>query len=535
MKRFVSVLFIVALSLPLVAQVNRELSKQANKFGQALYYIDHFYLDTVNASKAVDAAIAATLKQLDPHSSYISKEDVEAMNEPLEAEFEGIGVEFAIINDTLTVQAPVAGGPSEKVGIHAGDKIVLVDGENIAGVQITNEKVYKYLRGKKGTKVQLGIVRRGVKEVLNFTVVRDKIPLHSVDAVYEPEKGCLYIKLSRFAATSYDEIMAAFEQHKGINSVILDLRGNAGGYLHIAIAIANEFLLLDQLIVYTEGRNVNSIKEFADGKGVFQKGPLVVLVDENSASASEIVSGAIQDQDRGVVVGRRTFGKGLVQQMLPLSDGSQLRLTVARYHTPSGRVIQAPYEEGQREKYYEQFNQRFAHGESFSRDSIQLPDSLKYKTLMTQRTVYGGGGIMPDIFVPQDTSFYTPYYGHLLRNGVVQEYTNKVVDQKRDYWVKKYKSADLFVKSFEVDDELFDGLVSAAKDRGIQPVEEEIKISRATLENYIKALIVSSLYDRVYFYKVLHKGGDDELDKALEIVKNWDKYSKDLNLYENNE
>jgi carboxyl-terminal processing protease len=208
---------------------------------------------------------------------------------------------------------------------------------------------------------------------------------------------------------------------------------------------------------------------------------------------------------------------------------------VARYHTPSGRVIQAPYEEGQREKYYEQFNQRFAHGESFSRDSIQLPDSLKNKTLMTQRTVYGGGGIMPDIFVPQDTSFYTPYYGHLLRNGVVQEYTNKVVDQKRDYWLKKYHSADHFVKSFKVDDELFDGLVSAAKDRGIQPVEEEIKVSRPTLENYIKALIASSLYDRVYFYKVLHKGGDDELDKALEIVNNWGKYSKELNLYENNE
>lgn len=535
MKRFPVLLSVLAISCVVYGQGNRGLSKQINKYGQALFYIHNYYLDTVNMEKAVDAAITASLKQLDPHSSYISKDDVEAMNEPLEAEFEGIGVEFAIINDTLTVQAPVSGGPSEKVGIRAGDKIVEVDGENIAGVQITNEKVYKYLRGAKGTKVQLGIVRRGVDGLLNFTVVRDKIPLHSVDAVYEPVKGCLYIKLSRFAATSYDEIMTAFEQHDNVESVVLDLRGNAGGYLHIAIAIANEFLALDQLIVYTEGRNFNGLKEFADGKGIFQRGPLVVLVDENSASASEIVSGAIQDQDRGVVIGRRTFGKGLVQQLMELGDGSQLRLTVARYHTPSGRVIQAPYEEGQREKYYEQFNQRFLHGESFSQDSIQMPDSLKYETLMTRRTVYGGGGIMPDIFIPQDTSFYTPYYGQLLRNGIVQEYANQVVDTHREKWLGKYRSSDHFIRSFEVDEELFDGLIIAAKERGIEPVEAEIETSRETLENYIKALIVSSLFERVDFYRVLHKGGDDELEKGLEVIKEWDKYSKELNLYRTNE
>ncbi len=531
MRRFVSIFLIVAMSFSLAAQPNRELNQQANKFGQALYYIQNFYLDTVNISKAVDAALVATLKQLDPHSSYISKEDVAAMNEPLEAEFEGIGVEFAIIDDTLTVQAPVAGGPSEKVGVRAGDKIVTVDGENIAGVQLTNEKVYKFLRGKKGTKVQLGISRRGETEILDFTVVRDKIPLHSVDAVYEPTKGTLYIKLGRFAATSHDEIMKAFEKHQNVEGVILDLRGNSGGYLHIAIAIVNEFLSNDQLIVYTEGRAIRGAKEFADGKGIFQKGALVVLVDENSASASEIVSGAIQDQDRGVVVGRRTFGKGLVQQMLPLGDGSQLRLTVAEYHTPSGRVIQAPYEEGKREKYYEQFNERFLHGESFSRDSIQFPDSLKFRTLMTNRVVYGGGGIMPDIFVPQDTSFYTPYYGLLLRNGVVQEYTNKVVDMNRDKWMIMYRSADQFIKAFEVDDALFDGLVAAAKEFGIEPIEEEIKISRATLENYIKALITSSLYERGDFYRVLHQGGDNEMERALDVIRNWNKYSKELNLY----
>ncbi|MBR2297914.1 MAG: S41 family peptidase [Bacteroidales bacterium] len=534
MKRILHILSLLLVCASSFGQSTRDLSLQLNKYGQTLYYIRNFYLDTVNVPKMVDAAIVETLKQLDPHSSYISKEDVEAMNEPLEAEFEGIGVEFAIINDTLTVQATVAGGPSEKVGIRAGDKIVTVDGENIAGVKITNDKVYKYLRGKKGTKVLLEVVRRGVSEKLAFTVVRDKIPLHSLDAAYEPVKGCLYLKLSRFAATSYDEIMTAFEQHAGINSVILDLRSNSGGYLHTAIAIANEFLERDQLIVYTEGRTVRGAKEFADGEGIFQKGPLVVLVDENSASASEIVSGAIQDQDRGVIIGRRTFGKGLVQQMLPLNDGAQLRLTVARYHTPSGRVIQAPYQEGEREKYYEQFNRRFTHGESFSKDSIQMPDSLKYETLISKRVVYGGGGIMPDIFIPQDTSFYTPYYGLLLRNGLVQEYANKVTDANREKWTGKYRSSDHFIRSFKVDDDLFNGLVQMAKDSGIEPVEEQIKISRETLDNYIKALIASALYDRTDFYRVLHSGGDPELEKALEVIKNWDKYLEELDIYEKN-
>jgi carboxyl-terminal processing protease len=363
--------------------------------------------------------------------------------------------------------------------------------------------------------------------------VRDKIPLYSVEAAYEPVKGCLYIKLSRFAATSHEEVLSALKEHPSVKSVILDLRGNSGGYLHTAISIANEFLEEGELIVYTEGRAVSGVRELADGRGSFRTGPLVILVDENSASASEIVSGAVQDQDRGVIIGRRTFGKGLVQQLLPLGDGGQLRLTVARYHTPSGRVIQAPYSEGERDKYYEQFSSRFSHGESFSKDSILLPDSLRYQTLNARRTVYGGGGIMPDIFIPQDTSFYTPYYGLLLRNGLVQEYANKVVDANRNNWLEEYRSSESFIKSFKVDDVLFNGLVDMAKEKGINPVDEEIKVSRPTLENYIKALIASALYERGAFYKVLHTGGDPALEKALKVIKEWKFYLKELKIYEN--
>src|SRR5574344_240785 len=423
MKKILLIILLSLMALGMMAQNGNNVSGQITKFGQTLYYINNYYLDTVNFKTIVDKAIIAAIGELDPHSSFISSDDVKAMNEPLEGEFEGIGVEFAIIHDTLTVQAPVFGGPSEKVGILTGDKIVSVNGENIAGISLTNEMVFKYLRGAKGTKVDLGIVRKEERKLLIFTVVRDKIPLNSVDAVYQVEPGYLYIKLSRFASSSYDEMIQAMASVKGaIKGIILDLRGNSGGYLYSAIKIANEFLDKNNMIVYTQGRTVPDMKELADGNGKYKRGPLVLLVDENSASASEIVSGAVQDWDRGIIIGRRTFGKGLVQQAMPLSDGSQLRLTIAKYHTPSGRVIQSPYKNGKSQEYYLDFYKRYTHGESFSKDSIHFPDSLKYKTLRLKRTVFGGGGIMPDIFVPADTSYYSDYYASLLRRGVVIEY-----------------------------------------------------------------------------------------------------------------
>lgn len=524
-KSIFFVIFLLLIGEGIFAQNSKNnISAQLTKFGQTIYYINNYYLDTVNFPSVVDKAIIAAISELDPHSSYITASDVKAMNEPLEGEFEGIGVEFAIIHDTLTVQAPVSGGPSEKVGILTGDKIVSVDGENIAGISITNEMVFKYLRGKKGTKVNLGIVRKDEAKELLFTVVRDKIPLNSMDAVYQPKPGYLYMKLSRFAASSYDELMAAIESMKGeIKGVILDLRGNSGGYLYAAIKIANEFLDKDNMIVYTEGRTVKSMKETADGNGKYKSGPLVILVDENSASASEIVSGAIQDWDRGIIIGRRTFGKGLVQQLMPLNDGSELRLTIARYHTPSSRVIQSPYKEGKAKDYYLDFYKRYANGESFSKDSIHFPDSLKYTTLKKGRTVFGGGGIMPDIFVPADTSYYTDYYASLLRRGVVTEYMNDQIDKNRKAW-SNYSSFEKFDERFVISGNLFEGLVEAAENKGIKRNDEQIATSKKELEVYMKALVASSIFGRDAFYRILHKYDDPAFEQAMEVLKHWDKY-----------
>ena len=335
----------------------QELEEAVGKVGQTLFNINKYYLDTVWFKGISEELVKTIISKLDPHSAYISAEDVKAMNEPLEGNFDGIGVEFALINDTLTIQATVPGGPSEKVGIKAGDKIVKVDGETIAGTGLTIERVHKYLRGPKGTKVTVGVLRKNSDgNLMDFVITRDKIPLNSVDAAYEIEPGILYIKLSRFAATSYQEIMKFILSQKGERKgIILDLRGNGGGYLVAALQIANEFLERGQLMLYTEGRTVRRMSEYANGRGLLANVPVAVMLDENSASASEIVSGAIQDWDRGTVIGRRSFGKGLVQQQFDLFDGSQLRLTVARYHTPSGRVIQSPYEQGKAEDYYKAF------------------------------------------------------------------------------------------------------------------------------------------------------------------------------------
>ena len=501
------------------AQQRSEMTKAAGKYNQTLFYIDRLYLEDVDFNDLVEKAIVATIGELDPHSSYISAEDVRAMNEPLQGEFEGIGIEFAIIRDTLTVQATVAGGPSERVGLLAGDKIVRVDTSDIAGIGLTNEGVYGYLRGKKGTKVSLTVLRRGAADPLDFTVVRDKIPINSLDAAYKVDDDVLYLKLSRFAAKSRDEIAEAILSFDGIpGGVILDLRSNSGGYLPTAIDIANEFLEAGDLIVYTEGRKIPRMQESARGNGLYRRGPLVVMIDENSASASEIVAGAVQDQDRGIIVGRRSFGKGLVQQALPLEDGSELRLTIARYHTPSGRVIQSPYEAGHADQYYKDFYERYLRGESFSRDSIQFPDSLKFKTLRLGRTVYGGGGIMPDVFVPQDTASYTDYYAALLRQGLVIEYMNGLCDRNRSTWTSKYRTFDKFDRGFKVDDEMLDGLVALASERGVELNEEELERSREDLCLYMKALAASSIVSHDCFYRVMNSRSP-EFQAALEALR----------------
>lgn len=533
MKKILFLLFTLILSvvstqaMAQLASINGELDKYVNKYGQVLFYINNYYLDSIDNERISDEAIKALISTLDPHSSYVSADEVQAMNEPLEGNFEGVGIEFAIIRDTLTVASPISGGPSEKVGIRAGDKIVEVDGENIASMGITNNMVFDYLRGPKGSKVVLTVKRKGVSGVLEFEVVRDKIPINSVDAVYEPVDGVVYVKLSRFASKSSQEILSGIIELglREIKGFILDLRGNSGGYLGTAMEISNFFLNAGQTIVYTEGLRVPKMVERAKGTGFYKDGPLAILVDENSASASEIVAGAVQDWDRGVIIGRRTFGKGLVQQMLPLSDGAQLRLTVARYHTPSGRVIQSPYEEGGAEEYYRSFLERYERGESFNRDSIHFPDSLKYKTLIKNRTIYGGGGIMPDIFIPADTTGYSDYYSQLMRRGVILDFVNDYFDTHRKEMEAMYDSFDKYNKNFEFEGDVANSLLSYASSRGVEFSDIGYNKSKKDIASYVKALIARSLFGSDAFYRVLNESDDEVFEAALRYVTGEENFS----------
>lgn len=512
------------------AQNANELTEAAGKYNQILFYIDRLYLEDVDLHAIVEKAIAASVGELDPHTAYIPADEVKAMNEPLQGEFEGIGIEFAIIKDTLTVQATVAGGPSEKVGLLAGDKILRIDTVNVAGIGLGNDDVYRYLRGEKGTRVSLAVLRKGSRDLLDFNIVRDKIPITSLDAAYEAADGVIYLKLSRFAAKSRDEIAEAVKSFDGpVEGMILDLRSNSGGYLPTAIDIANDFLNAGDLIVYTEGRSIPRMQESAKGNGIYRKGRLVVMIDENSASASEIVAGAIQDQDRGVISGRRSFGKGLVQQAIPLDDGSELRLTIARYHTPSGRVIQSHYESGHADDYYMDFYKRFIRGESFNRDSIQFPDSLKYSTLKLGRTVYGGGGIMPDVFIPKDTASYTEYYASILRQGLVIEYMNDVCDRYRKEWKSDYGTFRKFERNFRVTAQMMQGLIDLASERGIEYDEEMFKRSESDLSKYMKALAASSLFERGCFYRIMNQGEPD-FEEALKLAKDQEAYDRALSI-----
>ena len=522
MRRFILLIITAFVSVTIVTAQNREIvNTYSSKFAQTLSYINSYYLDTLNNEKITDEAFKAMLQQLDPHSSYVAAKDVKAMNEPLQGNFEGIGIEFAIIRDTLTVVAPLSGGPSERVGIRSGDKIVAVGGENIASISMTTEKVYGYLRGPKGSKVILSIVRKSVNEPIQFEVERDKIPINSVDVAYEVEQGIAYVKLSRFAANSAEEIITSLVDLKmgDLNGLILDLRSNSGGFLGSAIEIANFFLESGQTIVYTEGSRVPPMREQANGRGFYKNGSLAVLIDEGSASASEIVAGAVQDWDRGTIIGRRSFGKGLVQQMFPLNDGSELRLTIARYHTPSGRVIQSPYEAGNTEKYYKALYDRYENGEMFNVENIQFPDSLKYTTLKKERIVYGGGGIMPDIFIPADTTDYTNYYGALIRRSIVLDFMNDLSDANRNTWRSKYKDFSSFDKEFVVDKQLMDKLVAFGQSKGLEPNYTELEHSKRQIEIYMKALAARSVFGATGYFKVVNSYDDPVFKKAIEVLK----------------
>lgn len=489
------------------------------------------YVDTVNIPKLTEKAIVEVLKNLDPHSTYVSKEDFKSANEQLEGNFEGVGVEFSILNDTLIIVSPVSGGPSEKVGIQAGDRVLAVDDKPIAGVGIKNEEVFKLLRGAKGTKVNLAIQRKGAKDILSFVVTRDRIPIYSVDAAYEVRPGVGYIKLSRFASTSMKEIRESIDKFSSTpEALILDLRGNSGGILGISIQLSDQLLDENKIIVYTEGEHTPKLVEYSTKNGFYKVGKLVVLIDEGSASASEIVSGAIQDWDRGILIGRRTFGKGLVQQQLPLGDGSYIRLTIARYHTPTGRVIQRPYESGKVDKYYEDFAKRYKNGEYYSKDSIHFPDSLIYHTLEKKRTVYGGGGIMPDIFVPYDTTSYTPYYGKLWRSGILNRFVISYVDNNRKDLLKEYPTFEKFDSKFEVSSVLLEQLVSFAEKEKLERKEEDIKTSREEIGIMIKALIARDLWTSNEYIRIINATRDDDFKKAMDVIDRWDYYINQLGL-----
>ena len=517
-------LTIIALLLGLFAVAEAQtpqISEQAlRKLQISALAVSELYVDTVNSDKLVEDAIRGMLKELDPHSSYTTAKETKSLTEPLEGSFEGIGVQFNMAQDTLLVLQTVANGPSEKVGILAGDRIVAVNDTAIAGVKMSREEIMRRLRGKKGSKVDLSIVRRGISDTLSFVVTRDKIPVKTVDASYmiRPETG--YIKIGSFGANTYDEFMSCVDSLKkhGMKDLIIDLQENGGGYLQSAVKIANELLHGNDLIVYTEGRTTPRQEFRADGKGKLLDGKVVVLVNEYSASASEILSGAIQDQDRGQIVGRRSFGKGLVQRPIGFPDGSMMRLTVAHYYTPSGRCIQKPYEKGDQKDYEQDIEKRFKHGELYSSDSIHFADSLKFQTLRLHRTVYGGGGIMPDFFVPLDTTQYTLYHRQLAAKGIIINQTIKYVDQNRKQLHRQYKNFSKFESGFEVPEELLQAVYSEGEKDSVKPKDEdERNTTLPMLKCQLKALIARDLWDMSEYYKIMNET-NRIVRKAVEVL-----------------
>lgn len=525
---FIKVFVLLLFAISYNTAYSQAFNENVYKFHRVLSLVDMFYVDTVNQEELVEDAIREMLKKLDPHSIYISKDDVKSMNEPLQGNFEGIGIQFNIMNDTIMVVSPIAGGPSEKLGIQASDRIVKIDGENVAGIGIKNKDVTDKLRGDKGTIVTVNIKRRGEKELLDFEIIRDKIPIFSLDAAYMVNDEIGYIKLNRFAATTMKEFNEALAKLKeqGIKHLILDLRGNSGGYLNTAIELADEFIEDNKLLLYTEG--IKSVrKEYhSDSEGSFEYGKVIVLIDEGSASASEIVSGAIQDWDRGLIIGRRSFGKGLVQRPFNLPDGSMMRLTIARYYTPTGRLIQKPYDKGFKE-YSRDIINRYNKGELFSEDSIVFPDSLKYFTLNNKRVVYGGGGIIPDIFIPRDTSSYSDYYRDLIRKGINYRFALNYADNNRKNIHKQYADFNQFNKEFDVDSIMLEELMNYAEKEKLEKNEEDFNISKEDIINRIKALIAQDLWNRSEFYEIINERNNG-FNKAVEILKDETAYMKKL-------
>ncbi|MGB0882988.1 MAG: S41 family peptidase [Vicingaceae bacterium] len=497
---------------------NTQRFNTASKLNEILNFIESTYVDSVDKEDLTEKSISSMLTTLDPHSYYIPAQDFDGMNEPLEGNFDGIGVEFRIKEDTVFIVSPIANGPSDKLGIKAGDRIVKVDTTEIAGNGITNAGVIKLLKGPRGTKVNIEIVRLGEKKRKLFTITRDRIPIYSVDAPYMINDKTGYLKITRFAKTTYKEFIEAAEElkSKGMEKLIIDLRNNGGGVLQAATKIADEILMKNKMIVYTDGRTRRREEYFSTNRGILETTEVAILINENSASASEILAGAIQDNDRGAVIGRRSFGKGLVQEQVQWPDGSALRLTVARYYTPTGRCIQKDYAAGAEEYHLEAYN-RYENGELLSADSIQFPDSLKFYT-PDGKVVYGGGGIMPDIFVPLDTIGGTNYLYTLRYRGIISSFALNYVDKKRDQLNKSYKDALAFKDNFNVTDDLFNSVIKYAEEQEIERNLEEIITSKSLIKRGLKAAISRNLYNDIGYYVIINET-DKTVQEAVNTLK----------------
>lgn len=520
---------LLLLLLPISVITAQRSDPGLNNIQIAWQLITNFYVDNVDREDLAREAIEAMLRKLDPHSVLIPADEVKAMNEPLDGNFEGVGIEFTILNDTLTVVSTVVGGPSEKVGIRAGDRIVAINNENVASVGLRNSDVFTMLRGKKGTQVNVSVIRHGKDNQMEFIVTRDRIPIHSIEAAYlaSPETG--YIKISRFAATTHEEFVTALKglKRQGIKNLVLDLRGNGGGYLKAALDIADEFLGNGQLMLYTQGASMPRRDHLAGRGGLWQKGGLVIMLDEFSASASEIVAGAVQDWDRGVVIGRRSFGKGLVQRPFSLPDGSEIRLTIANYYTPSGRSIQKPYSNGLSE-YRAETTLRFMNGELTNRDSIHMEDLKYYETLKSKRPVYGGGGIIPDVFIPLDTTMYSNYYRELVASGVMNRVAMHYMDRNRSQIQELFPHFSAFQNGYNVDDQLILSLVSEGEKAGIKYSEPDMQVSGKLIHTQLKALIARDLWSTSEYYQVINPLLS-VYSKAIELIENRDLFSEILN------
>ena len=490
-----------------------------NKINLVAAAVSRLYVDVIDEDTIAGKTIAAMLKQLDPHSTYLPPHEAQQTLETLSGKLDGIGIQINMLEDTLFVVQTVVGGPSEKAGILPGDRIISVDDSIVAGVKLAVNDIITMLRGKRGSKVSIGIMRRGVAEPIYFTITRDKIPVNSIDATYMLDDTTGYIRLSRFAESSAEEMGKAVKslRKEGMRNLILDLQGNGGGYLNVAVKIADMFLDKDQLIVYTEGRNVRRAQEIATGNTLLPDERVVVMVDELSASASEILAGALQDWDRAVIVGRRTFGKGLVQRPITMPDKSLLRLTVARYHTPTGRCIQRPYVKGENEAYDQDLNERLAHGELLHADSIHFTDSLQYKTLRIGRTVYGGGGIMPDVFIPADTTDVTKYFVEVAGRNILYRYTIEYADRHRDA-LNAVRTIGGLDSLLDGDRRLFDDFIAYAARKGVAPRYDDIARSRKLIEAQLRAYIGrnTSLEDDGFYAQIYPV--DDVIVRAIGIL-----------------